>query len=417
MEPKPAGIDPARAQQLAARSGVDAAYVERLFDVGILPAREPGADLTGDERRISVAVALDHGGIPVDVLGQAIRDGHLALDFVEQPAYDRFAGYTGQTFQALSEERGIPFELLVFVREAGGSARPSPDDLVRDDELRVVPLVQALLQAGISTTAIERTLRVAGDGMRRIADTESDWWWTEVLQPLFESGIPASEIGMRTERFAYATGRVTDDALLALYHSQQTGAWMRNVFEGFEGTLERAGLHARVERPPAICFFDVTGYSRLTEERGDAAAADLAARVARSVERVAAQRGGKAIKWLGDGVMFYFPVPADAVLAALDMLDGLVRDELPAGHVGVHAGPVLFQEGDYFGRTVNGAARIADVATRDQVLVSRVVVDAIATGDVDDLIAFESIGPVELKGLLAPLELFVARRRETAPPT
>jgi adenylate cyclase len=406
-------MDPSRAQRLAARAGVDTHYVERLAELGILPDRDAEADLTGDERRIRVVVGLDQGGIALDGVGEAFRGGRLSLDFVEQPSYDRFAGYTDRTFAALADETGIPVELLMFVREAGGSARPRPDDLVREVELRVVPFIRVLLDNGISDASIERSLRVAGDGLRRLAETESDWWWSEVLQPLFRAGMPAPEIGARTERLATATGEVTDAALLALYHSQQTGNWMRNVFDGFETTLELTGLHVRVERPPAICFFDVTGYSRLTEERGDAAAADLAGRIARFVERTAVEHSGKAIKWLGDGVMFYFPEPRQGVLAALDMVDGVAREGLPPAHVGLDAGPVLFQEGDYFGRTVNAAARIASAASRDQVLVSRDVVDV---ADLDGLVTFESIGPVALKGLLAPLELFVAHRSATPQP-
>jgi len=405
-------MDPQRARRLATRVGVEVAYVERLSELGVLPERDPDEDLVGDERRIRVVVGLDRGGIPLDVLAEAIRAGQLSLEFVEQPAYDRFAGYTDRTFRALSEETGVPLDLLTFVREAGGSARPLADDLVREDELRVVPFIRLLLEAGVTSASIERTLRVAGDGLRRLAETESDWWWTEVLQPLFSIGVPAAEIGIRTAGLAARTGQATDDALLALYHSHQTGNWMRNVFDGFETTLELAGLHVRVERPPAICFFDVTGYSRLTEERGDAEAADLAGRIARLVQRTSAERGGKAIKWLGDGVMFHFPDPGQGVLAALDMLEGLSREQLPPGHVGLDAGPVLFQEGDYFGRTVNAAARIAAAARRDQVLVSRNVVDTV---DLDGVVAFESIGPVELKGLLAPLELFVARRAAPTP--
>jgi adenylate cyclase len=405
-------MDPQRADRLAARAGVDVAYVDRLVELGILSTRGAESDLPGDERRIRVVVGLDRSGIPLDVLGHAIREGRLSLDFIDQPNYDRFAGYTDRTFRALGEETRIPIDLLMFIREAGGSARPQPDDLVREVELRVVPYIQVLLEAGVAPTSIERTLRVAGDGLRRLAETESDWWWKDILQPLFARGLSAPEIGTLTERFATATGPVTDDALIALYHSQQTGNWMRNIFDVFEATLERAGLHVRIERPPAICFFDVTGYSRLTEERGDAAAADLAGRVARLVDRVSTEHGGKPIKWLGDGVMVYFPEPRAAVLGALDMLDRLAREDLPPGHVGVAAGPVLFQEGDYFGRTVNAAARIAAVATQDQVLVSRDVVDAV---DLDGLVSFESIGPVELKGLLAPLELFAARRVMTGP--
>jgi len=82
------------------------------------------------------------------------------------------------------------------------------------------------------------------------------------------------------------------------------------------------------------------------------------------------------------------------------------RQGLPPAHVGVHAGPVVFQEGDYFGRTVNGAARIAEYARPGEVLVSQEVVDAADGGPV----AFTEVGPVELKGVSGPLRLYAARR-------
>ena len=62
--------------------------------------------------------------------------------------------------------------------------------------------------------------------------------------------------------------------------------------------------------------------------------------------------------------------------AALEMVDGLAAAGLPPAHVGLHAGPVLFQEGDYFGQTVNLSARIADYARPGEVLVSQAVADA-----------------------------------------
>jgi class 3 adenylate cyclase len=82
------------------------------------------------------------------------------------------------------------------------------------------------------------------------------------------------------------------------------------------------------------------------------------------------------------------------------------RHGLPPAHVGIHAGPVVFQEGDYFGRTVNLAARIAEYARPGEVLLSREVVDAADGGPV----TFTEIGPVELKGASGPLRLYTARR-------
>jgi len=101
------------------------------------------------------------------------------------------------------------------------------------------------------------------------------------------------------------------------------------------------------------------------------------------------------VKWLGDGVMFYFADPGHGVLAALDMVEGVATHALPPAHVGIHAEPVVFQEGDYFGRTVNIAARIAEYARPGEVLVSQEVVDAAAGTPV----TFTDIGPVELKGV------------------
>lgn len=173
-----------------------------------------------------------------------------------------------------------------------------------------------------------------------------------------------------------------------------------------EAALSNTGVRVRVDRPPAICFLDLTGYTRLTDERGDAAAAELAGQLARLVQRTSAQHGGKAVKWLGDGVMFYFREPGRSVLAALEMVEGASNAGLLPAHVGIHAGPVVFQEGDYFGRTVNAASRIADYARQGEVLVSQEVVD----GFDGDGVQFTEIGPVELKGMSEALRLHVARR-------
>ena len=189
-----------------------------------------------------------------------------------------------------------------------------------------------------------------------------------------------------------------------MYHALQARAWTANIIDAFEQMLARAGLHSRLERPPAICFLDITGYTRLTQERGDVAAAEVAAVVARLVQRSSVQHGGKPIKWLGDGVMFYYPESGPGVLAALEMVQSLSEAGLPPAHVGLHAGPVLFQEGDYFGQTVNVAARIADYARPGEVLVSPSVANVSQAAGV----TFHPIGDVELKGVAGVLPLFRA---------
>jgi len=157
-----------------------------------------------------------------------------------------------------------------------------------------------------------------------------------------------------------------------------------------------------------MSFLDITGYTRLTEERGDEAAADLAGKLAILVRRCSQEHGGQPVKWLGDGVMFFFPDPGQGAVSALKMVAGVASQSLPPARVGIHAGPVVFQEGDYFGRTVNIAARIADYARPGEVVVSQEVVEAAEGTDV----TFTEIGPVELKRVSGTLRPHTARRRD-----
>jgi adenylate cyclase len=231
-------------------------------------------------------------------------------------------------------------------------------------------------------------------------------WNSEVEVALVQSGMTEGEMLEAQADLGSQMSPLIEQALLATYHGQQEHAWNQVFVEHVEGALEAAGLHSRLDRPPAMCFLDITGYTRLTEERGDEAAADLAAQLAHLVRRSSQEHGGTPVKWLGDGVMFYFREPGDAVLAAVEMVEVVVSHGLPPAHVGIHAGPVVFQEGDYFGRTVNIAARIADYARPGEVLVSQEVVDAADAAPV----SFVEIGPVELKGVPGTLRLHTARR-------
>ena len=103
--------------------------------------------------------------------------------------------------------------------------------------------------------------------------------------------------------------------------------------------------------------------------------------------------------------MFHFPEPAQGVRCGLELVDRLPRVGLPAARVGLHSGPVVFQDGDYFGRTVNIAARITDRAQPGEVLVSDQVV---ADTNRLEVVRFEPVGPVSLKGLSAPITLYNA---------
>jgi adenylate cyclase len=392
-------------QQVTQRAGVDPDYVDRLVELGILTPAAGDGFSPGDVLRARWVQSLERAGVPLEGMAAAVRDGALSFSFMDVSAFDRFAGLSGTTFQQLSAQTGIPLELLVVVREAVGFAAPRPQDTVREDELLVVSAIQTQLSEGVRPAVIEGWLRVCGDSLRRIAETETAWWHSEVMM-LLASGMTEAEMLQAQADLGSQVAPLTEQALLAIYHGQQEHAWTQGFVGLVEGALDRAGLYRRLDRPPAVCFLDLTGYTRLTQERGDQAAAEVAARLATLVRRSAQEHGGTPVKWLGDGVMFYFREPAAAVLASLEMVEAVGRQGLPPAHVGIHAGPVVFQDGDYFGRTVNLAARIGDYARPGEVLVSQEVVDAAEGGPV----AFTEVGPVELKGVPGTLRLHIAHR-------
>jgi adenylate cyclase len=393
-------------QETAERAGVSVETIDRYVELGLLKPTEGDRFSTGDVRRIGVGETLAQAGIPLEGMADVIRRGEASMEFLDSPLYDRFSSLSTVSFRQIAEQKGLPLSLVMVIREAAGGAAPNPDDLVREDELRIVPVLEVAASEDLSPESTERMLRAVGDNMRRITEVQAGWWQNEVVQRFMAKGFGPGEIGEATLEFGQRLNVAYEQAVQAIMHAHEQRTWTANILEGVESVMSHAGLYSRVERQPAMCFLDITGYTRLTSEQGDAAAAELATTFSRMVQRTSHQYAGKAVKWLGDGVMFYFTDPGPGVVAALDMVDGAVDSGLPPAHVGLHAGPVLFQEGDYFGATVNIASRIADYARPGEVLVSQAVVEA----SPDVAAAFTEIGPVELKGVSETVNLHSARR-------
>jgi adenylate cyclase len=124
------------------------------------------------------------------------------------------------------------------------------------------------------------------------------------------------------------------------------------------------------------------------------------------VNEVAARHRGEVVKMLGDGVHFHFPDPDDAVRASLEIVESVRSRGLPPAHVGVNAGPMIYEEGDYFGRTVNIAARIASRASADQVFVGED-----ASREVTPIgFRLVDVGRLDLKGISQPVTVYEAVR-------
>ena len=394
------------ASVLADLAGVTEPEVARLVELGVLVPRDgPGPFRETDVQKVRLAVACEQAGLPMAGIASAIQAGRLSFAFLEAAPFRRWAVRSTRTYRQVSQETGIPLETLGTVLESMGFARTGPDEPVREDELAVVPLLQLGLSSGTFDLAwLTRLGRAHADSLRLLATA-----WTEAYQARFEGPALASGADQRTamELAAQLGGDflpLGDPALLGIYRRQQELSWTEHLVERIENELEAAGVLGGPERVPAMSFLDLTGYTHLTEEQGDATAAALAETLAVLVTRSSREHGGVPVKWLGDGVMIHHREPAGAVLSALGLVAELPEAGLPPAHVGVAAGPVVAQGGDYFGRTVNLAARIAAHAGAGQVLVSQRVAEAVPPGGV----VFREAGEVELKGFARPVRLLEA---------
>jgi class 3 adenylate cyclase len=392
---------------LAERAGVAKAEIGRLVGLGILVARDgPAPFRTSDMQKVRLATACERAGLSMDAIAAAIRAGRLSFTFLEAAPYHLWAAPSTRTYRQVGEEAGVPMDVLRETLEAMGFAWTSPDEPIREDELAVVPLIRLATSSGILDASwMARVGRAYAEGLRLAAKVENEAYRARFEEPVLASGLGQRQAMERASELAAEFVPLVDRALMGIYRRQQELIWTEHQVENIEVALEETGALARPERMPAMCFLDLAGYTRLTEERGDQAAAELAETLARLVERSSRAHGGNPVKWLGDGVMLHFREPAGAVSAALAMVGQVPEAGLPPAHVGVAAGPVVVQGGDYFGRTVNLASRVAARARAGQVLVTEPVAAAAGDG-----VRFAELGDLELKGFSAPVRVLEASR-------
>ncbi len=158
----------------------------------------------------------------------------------------------------------------------------------------------------------------------------------------------------------------------------------------------------------AFLFADLAGFTQLTEAHGDHEAADQAERHAESLRPLAREHGAEFVKVIGDAVMMRVPDAGQAVRVAVRIVDDVgAQHGVPAICVGIDYGSAAERGGDYFGRAVNTAARVTELADAGEVLLTEAVRSV--AGDLDD-VKISSHGNHSLKGLSESVDIFRATR-------
>jgi adenylate cyclase len=157
-------------------------------------------------------------------------------------------------------------------------------------------------------------------------------------------------------------------------------------------------------------FTDLVGYTALTDAEGDDRAVEVALSLHRRVRALLPAFGGEEVKALGDGIMLRCADPAAAVRLGLRIVDELAADPgFPPVRVGIHSGPAVGRDGDWYGRTVNVAARLCSVAPGGEVLVSE---DTRGAAGRLPKVDFGTRHLHWLRNVTEPIGTYSARRRE-----
>lgn len=403
----PAGADAEllTEQEVAARAGIGIERLRELVELGLL-VPEDGALRRRDVMRARVFVELEAKGLDPPVLAAAHTSGDLTLGYLESAG--RRHPRTERTFAQFSQQAGVPIETLQNMYVTLGLPRPREDEYVREDDTPILMALPMLLRAGVGQGEVLRALRIFGDSARRVAQFQAHYFHNTIEEPFRQRGLRDNEAyeAALTE-VGYRMGRFTEEMLSWLFRRHAEIFSAEHQFEHVETALEEAGVRQRSPRGvEAAAFADLSGYTRLTEEAGDDEAARVSLSLAQLVNEVAADHNGDVVKMLGDGVHFHFRDPGDAVRASLEIVDTVRPRGLPPAHVGVNAGPMIYDEGDYFGRTVNIAARIAAQASADRVFVGEDLVRGVEPKG----FRVREVGRFDLKGIAQPVKLYEALR-------
>jgi adenylate cyclase len=380
------------AADVARRIDVPPATLRRWVRSGLVPLSN-GTWTDAAIAQARIVARLRERGHTMDQIRAAAESGRLAYGYLEQ----LFPSASGpHSLEDAAERTGLEPALIQRMWSSLGFPAGSRHGFT-DQDLELLEYAATVLQTGFPLVAFLQLIRVYGQALAQIADAEVKLFHLYVHEPLMRDGVPGLEMAEEMETLAAD--------LLPLAAPMMDGLHRRLLRHFVEqdvvGHMETEGDFDLGRLRVAIAFADLAGYTRLTEEAGEEQAVDVVERFVAGVE-VTLPEDARVIKTIGDEVMI---VGSDAA-ALVDWAVGyqrLAANARPRPRIGMHAGAALYRDGDYYGRAVNLAARVAARSAGGEVLVTRPVMEAAGPH-----LRFDQIGEVTLKGFNEPTELFVA---------
>ena len=397
--------------ELARRLDEAADHVSEWRSLGLIGRADSDTFGPEDVERARLIQALRRRGIELAAIVRADRDEAFLARYVAG-----IGGASGiHSLEEAARRLGMSVDTVRPLVEA--AQLTDRQELLSDEDVEAFAGMKVALEAGFPEGVLAQLLRVYVDALGRVAEAENRLFHFYVHEPRRAQGIRAREAveGGGEPSLVPIWGAASSDRLIPLsetavryFHRQ---AWRRALtedavmhLEEYTGVREDADVPGRLR--VAIVFVDLAGFTSLTDAMGDQAAASVLERFGHIVRTSIGRWGGRIVKQIGDSFMVVFPAARPAVACALEIERLVAREpQFAAVRSGVHCGPVLYQEGDYVGTSVNVAARLVAGAERHQVLVTAAVRNE--AGSLPN-VEFVPLGRRRLRGLVDEVELFAA---------
>ena len=335
-------------------------------------------------------------GHSLEELRKAGREGRLSFGLAE----DLFPRPEEQvTVEDVARETGMESELIERILVILGTPIER-ERVLNSEDVEALRHCARVLAAGFPLVAFLQLVRVYVQSLRRIADAEVRLTHLYVHEPMIRDGVPELEMaeelgGLAADVLPLAT------PLTEYLHTRYLRFFLeQDVVGHMESELGSSGSDLG-QVPVALCFIDLTGFTRYTEEEGDLEALDVIEKFVETVEGTLPPEA-TIVKTIGDEVMVVSPDPASLTEWAVEILSRF--PQRPRPRVGIHCGNAVYRDGDYFGSHVNLAHRVVSRAHAGELLATDKVVAAI---DARPGLEHEPIGQVSLKGFPEPTELFL----------
>lgn len=382
---------------LARASGIDPDLAKQLTNSGIVRPEADGLFGGTAITKMRLLRSLIEAGFSLDQLTEAAEVGTLNLDYI-----DLLMPRTASLVE-IDEEAGAfaDDEALDVIKVLLGSEIEQGN--IRSDDLALLQLVRRALDLGAPMEHVVRALRATALAAQHIVALQREFVDDVLLTPAIDrTGSPTAALAETAE--VRREFRILGFELVGLLMERfADDAVFRNIAELTELNLRRSGVECG-EDDQTVVFVDVSNYTTLSRESGDHVAAEQAVLLTDTAQTSAQHYGGRLVKSLGDAALVHFPSATPALEFALDMVSNAEGRGLWTLHAGVNSGPMLRRDGDYFGSAVNIASRVADAAQAGEVVVTRRVVDAWQ----GDSVRFDPLGPVPVKNVNEPVELYRA---------